>query len=63
MPVLNIGELLSSLFTWLKLSVSLALLIVLTTKLIDVWQENPKTLGEESQMSEEFLDLVREWKQ
>ncbi len=62
MPVLNVGNLLSSLFTWLKLGASLALLIFLTTKLIDVWQQTPTTSEEHNHLPGELVDLVREWK-
>ena len=39
MPVFNVGEFLSNLFTWFKLGASLTLLILLMAKLVEVWQE------------------------
>lgn len=39
MPAFNYGEILSSLFTWIKIGVCLALLVLLGTKVVDVWEE------------------------
>ena len=63
MPVINVGNLLSSLFTWLKLSISLALLIVLTTKLVEIWQETAQTSEEHNRPLVESIDLPLPWKQ
>ena len=63
MPVINVGNLLSSLFTWLKLSISLALLIVLTTKLVEIWQETAQTSEEHNRSLGESIDLPLPWKQ
>ena len=63
MPVLNVGNLLSSLSTWLKLGISLALLVLLTTKLVEIWQETPQTLEEHNRLSGESIDLPVPWKQ
>ncbi|ESA38916.1 hypothetical protein N836_29895 [Leptolyngbya sp. Heron Island J] len=66
MPVLNVGNILSSLFTWLKLGVSLALLVVLTTKLIDIWQETSQTPAQTSEghnrLPRKSIDLLNPWK-
>lgn len=39
MPVFNYGEIFFSLLTWLKLGVSTALLVLIVTKLIAVWED------------------------
>ena len=52
MPVFNHGEFFASLFTWLKLGVSLACLVLLITKLIDVW--------EDTQTSSEFQNRTED---
>lgn len=49
MPVFNIGEFLSNLFTWCKLGVSLTVLVILMAKFVEVWQDtmNPETKGQQ----------------
>ena len=55
MPVFNHGEFFSSLFTWLKLGVSLALLVLLITKLIDIWEETQSS----SELQNQTEDIIR----
>ena len=60
MPVINYGEFFSSLFTWLKLGASLTVLILLVTKLMDVWQGNPSSMEEQNPMVEIIQDIKQE---
>ncbi|MEM1238540.1 MAG: hypothetical protein AAGI45_01745 [Cyanobacteria bacterium P01_H01_bin.26] len=60
MPVINYGELFSSLFTWLKLGTSLTVLVLLVTKIIDVWQGNPSSLEEQHPVVEVIQDIRQE---
>ena len=60
MPVINYGEFFSSLFTWLKLGASLTVLILLVTKLMDVWQGNPTSVDEQNPMVEIIQDIRQE---
>ncbi|MEM9265432.1 MAG: hypothetical protein AAGA46_07905 [Cyanobacteria bacterium P01_F01_bin.13] len=54
MPALNCSEIFSSLLTWLKLGASLALLIFLVAKFLDIW-ENTQTSSEPQNPTTEVI--------
>ena len=60
MPVINYGEFFSSLFTWLKLGTSVAVLVLLVTKIMDVWQGNPSSMEKQNPMVEIIQDIKQE---
>ncbi|NEQ49261.1 MAG: MscL family protein [Leptolyngbya sp. SIO3F4] len=59
MPVINYGNLFSSLFTWLKLGASLFVLVILVNKLVEEWQNTPQTLEQQNQTIEAISDNAK----
>ena len=55
MPVFNYGEIFSSLFTWLKLGISTALLVILMGKLIETWEDTQTSIDQQQQTE----DIIR----
>lgn len=55
MPVFNYGEIFSSLFTWIKLGISITLLVFLATKFMDGWED----IQQDSELQNQTEEVIR----